>query len=95
MKATRNKTESPGSDQLHPKSYKWLATFLAEPLARLFYNSLATAVVPGDRKAAVTCPTFKKGDPEDVASYRPVSLTSVAYEVFERILKGVILAILS
>ncbi len=72
-----------------------LASLLPNPLADSFYNSLATAVVPGDWRAAVICPTFKKGDPEDVANYHPVSLTSVAYEVFERILKRVILAILT
>ncbi len=40
--------ESPGPDQLHSKMSKWLATFLAEPLADLFNNSPETAVVPGD-----------------------------------------------
>ncbi len=58
-------------------------------------DSLAIAVVPSDRKVALICPIFKKGDPEDVANYRQVSLTSVAYEVFERILKRLILAFLS
>ncbi len=51
--------------------------------------------MPGDRKAALVCPIFKKRDPEDVANYRPVNLTSVAYDVFELILRRVILAILS
>ncbi len=56
--------KNPGPDQLHPKLLKWLTTFLAKPLADLFNNSLAIAVVPGDWKAAVICPIFKKGDPE-------------------------------
>ncbi len=32
-------------DQLHPKMLKLLATFLVEPLADLYINSLATVVV--------------------------------------------------
>ncbi len=51
-------SKSPGPDQLHPMLLKWLA------LADLFNNSIATAVVPGDWKAAVICPIFKKWDPE-------------------------------
>ncbi len=62
---------------------KWCATFLAEPLADLFNISFETAVVLGDWKVAVICPTFKKGDPEDVANFRLVSLTSVVCKVFE------------
>ncbi len=83
--STLDTSKNAGPDQLHPKLLKWLATFLAEPLADLFNNSLATAVV-----AAVSCPMFKKGNPGGVANYRPVSLTLVLCKVFERILKRVI-----
>ncbi len=62
---------------------KWLATFLAEPFADLLNNSLATAVVPGDWKVAVICPVFKKGDPDVVANYRPLSWTSIVCKVFD------------
>ncbi len=88
-------SKSPGPDQLHPKFRKWLATFLAEPLADLFNNSLATAVVPGDWKAPVICPIFKKEDPVDVPNYRPVSLTSIVCKFFKRILKRTIFSFLS
>ncbi len=54
-------SKSPGPDQLHPKLIKCLATFLAEPLADLSINCIATAIGPGDWKAAVICPIFKKG----------------------------------
>ncbi len=45
--STLDTSKSPGPDRLHPKLLEWLATSLAEPLADLFNNSLATAVVPG------------------------------------------------
>ncbi len=76
-------------------SYSLTTTFLAETLAYLFNNSLATTVVLGDWKAAGTCPIFKKGDPEDVVNYLPMCMTSVVCKVFERILKRAILSLLS
>ncbi len=51
--------------------------FLAETLADSLHNSLTTADAQSNWKAAVICPIFKKGDPKDVANYRPVSLISV------------------
>ncbi len=81
--------------QSHPTAHSLTTTFLAEPLAYLFNNSLATAVVLGDWKAARICPIFKKGDPEDVVIHRPVSTPSVVCKVFEQILKRAILSLLS
>ncbi len=73
---------------MHPRLVKWLATFLAEPLANLFSNNPATAVVPGDCKVAVICPIFKKGAPEGVAYYHPVRLILIVSMVFEQIKKA-------
>ncbi len=95
MLSTLETSKIPGVNQLHPNLLKCLATFVAEPLADIFNNSFATVVVPGDWKAAVTCPIFKKGDPEDVANYRSVSLASVVCKIFERIIKRAMLSFLS
>ncbi len=53
----------------------------------LFNNSLATVNTLRDRKAAIVCPIFPKGDIEDDVNYRPMSLNLVACKVFEQILK--------
>ncbi len=63
--------------------YACLLTFLAEPLSKLFANSLRTAVVPTDWRLVIICPVHKKGDAEDVSNYRPVSLTSMICKIFE------------
>ncbi len=52
-------------------------------------------MVPADWRLAIICPIHKKGDPEDVSDYRPVSLTSIICKIFERILKRALLSFLS
>ncbi len=59
--STIDTSKSPGPDELCPKLIKWFVTFLAEPLADLFNNCIATTIGPGDWKAAVICQIFKKG----------------------------------
>ncbi len=78
-------SRSPGPDQLYPKLLKWLTTFLTMPLEDLCNNSILTVVVPSDWKVVVICPIFTMGEREDVAIYRPVSLSSLVCKVFERI----------
>ncbi len=56
-----------------------LADFLAEHVTALYYGE-----GPQDCRLAIICPIFKKGDPEDAANYRPVSLTSVLCKIFEK-----------
>ncbi len=52
-------------------------------------------MVPTDWRLAIICPIHKKGDPEDVSNYRPVSLTSLICQIFERILKRALFSFLS
>ncbi len=76
-----------GPDDLHPFMLQFLADFLAEPITALYNKSLQSGEVPQDCRKAIICPIFKKGDPEDAANYRPVSLTSVLCKIFEKLLK--------
>ncbi len=87
-------SKSPGPDQMHFILVKWLVTFLAKPSEDLFYNSFATADVPGDWKTTVFCAIFRKVDPEDVAKYYAISMASVVCKVFIRILKRAMLSFL-
>ncbi len=59
---------------------------LAEPLAAIFKESLATGILPETWKTADIVPIFKKGSSGIPGNYRPVSITSSVCRVFERIL---------
>ncbi len=49
-----------GPDDIHPQMVRRLADFLAEPLSRLFVNSLTTVMVATDKCLAIICPIHKK-----------------------------------
>ena len=51
--------------------------------------------MPGDWKLANITPILKKGIDSDVSNYRPISLTSVFCNLFERLLHGKMLDYLS
>jgi len=82
---------SSGPDGLPTIYYKKLAVVLALPLSIIFQASLRLGNVPNDWRCAIIKPIFKRsGKNCDPASYRPVSLTSVACKVMEKLLKVVI-----
>ena len=51
-------------------------------LFQLIYN---TCILPTEWKAANIVPMHKKGPKDDIENYRPISLTSLVMETFERI----------
>ncbi len=63
------------------------ADILAERITALYNKYLQSGEVPQDWLKAITCPVFKKGDPDDAANCCPVSLTSVLCKKFEKLLK--------
>ena len=80
-------TKAAGPDGIHPSILKPLAEQLAEPLARLFNESLAQGQLPNDWLLATVIPIHKGGDRRACSNYRPVSLTSVVLKMMEKILR--------
>ena len=70
-----NSNKSQVVDEIHPRLLKELSSVIAEPLAKLFQNSLVQGVVPKDWREANITALFKKGCKSASQNYRPVSLT--------------------
>ena len=80
--------KSPGPDGLHPKALKELAQTITKPLTKIFNLSLSTGKVPDVWKVGNITALFKKGDKALPGNYRPVSLTSVACKLLEKIIRS-------
>ena len=52
----------------------------------LISSCIATYFFPPSLTQAIVTPIFKRGDPLDVANYRPISNLSNVSKIFERIL---------
>lgn len=85
-----NTQSAPGPDELHPLILKQLADIIAEPLSLIYRKSLEEARLPTQWKIGVVKPMFKGGDKKVPSNYRPVTLTSVACKVMERIIRETI-----
>ena len=82
-----NKYKSCGPDNIHPHLLKEAAPSLCLPLSIIFKDSLEKGETPVDWKTANITPIFKKGDRNNPANYRPVSLTSQVCKVLESIVR--------
>ncbi|XP_040077804.1 uncharacterized protein LOC120849653 [Ixodes scapularis] len=85
-------SQGAGPDGVHPMLLKACSERLSTVLARLFANFLQAGSVPSQWKLARVTPVHKgNGSPtSSVASYRPISSTSVVCRTMERILKGAV-----
>ena len=81
-----NKSQRP--DCLHPKALKELKSVLTKPLTRIFNASKEKAKVPEIWKIGNVVALFKKGDKSDPGNYRPVSLTSIACKMMEKLVRN-------
>ena len=72
-----NSSKALGSDELHHRVLKELATQLGLVFAHLFQQSIDTGEIPKDLSLANIYPLFKKSDGSLACNYRPVSLTCV------------------
>ena len=74
-----------GPDGLSARILSECADELAVPLTKLCVLSLSQGKFPTIWKKAHVAPVYKKGDREDPANYRPVSLLSICSKVLERV----------
>ena len=85
---------APGPDSLTPFFLKNIVASIANPLCKLYNCFLAEGFIPNEWKVAYIIPIYKKGDPQNPANYRPVSLTSVLCKILERIVRQQMLSYL-
>ena len=65
---------------------KVLKSALSTPLTILFNTSFLSGTVPHDLKLANVIPVFKKGSQTCLSNYRPISLLSIFYKLFEKLM---------
>lgn len=81
------KGSSPGSDYVHYDMVKHLTNTGIKELLILYNTILSTGTFPKCWKTAIVIPVKKIGkDPNQINSYRPISLLNVLGKLFERII---------
>eukprot|EP00057_Strongylocentrotus_purpuratus_P014910 XP_011669384.1 PREDICTED: uncharacterized protein LOC105440656 [Strongylocentrotus purpuratus] len=81
-----NPRKAMGPDNISGKLLRNCARELATPFRLLFQTSLDRKVVPVCWKTSTIIPVAKKSRPSELNDYRPVALTPIAMNSFERII---------
>ena len=87
-----NPSKALGTDELHPRVLKELATEFGPVFAHLFQQSIDIGEIPREWSLANICPLYKKSDRSLACNYRPVSLTCVPCKLLEHIVCSNIMA---
>ena len=73
------KNKSPGLDELTIEFYQTFWPVVGNLLINVFNQSYENGNLPDTQMKAVMSLIFKKDDEENIANYRPISLTKVDY----------------
>ena len=76
--------KSPGYDDINFNVVKKCFGEINEPLKHLFNLSLENGIFPENMKIVKVIPLFKNGDPENITSYRPISVLPCFSKMLER-----------
>lgn len=79
--------KAPGIDGVGSFTIKIVLKSILKVLTYLINLSLSTGRFPESLKMAVIIPIFKKGDPQSVNQYRPISLISSFSKIYEKCMK--------
>ena len=77
--------KSPGPDHIAPCILKSCALELAPSLTHMINKSFSVGLLPDEWKHADITPLHKKGSKSSRENYRPISLTSIACKIGEKI----------
>ena len=75
-----------GYDEISTKVLQISAPFISSPLCYISNKSMLSENFPATLKYATEKPLLKKGNKEDVANYRPISLLTSFSKVSERLI---------
>lgn len=78
--------KSPGSDHITNDAIKIGQDILARPLTNLFNQILENTETPTQWSESNIILLYKKGDPENISNYRPISLLPSIYKLFSTII---------
>ena len=81
LKSSKNKKQ-PGPDDLQMELLKWLNAANRQLLLRLINSWWQSKEAPTELFLARVVPLFNKGDTNNAANYRPISLLSSLYKVY-------------
>jgi hypothetical protein len=79
-------SRSSGPDGFSSLLFKKLSPALTEPLSLLYSSFMSVGQVPSSWTHAIVTPIYKGGSASELSNYRPISLTSVACKIMERII---------
>lgn len=80
------KEKSPGSDGITNEILKTGSTTLTAHLTELFNLIIETGETPAQWSESDIILIYKKGDPNDIGNYRPISLLPTIYKLFSSII---------
>ena len=78
-------SKSTGPDGLSARFLKAISNEIAEPLTRLYNDSLRTGIIPSDWKKSHITPVHKGGAEDDPTNYRPIAVVSIIAKILEKI----------
>ena len=85
VSSLKNK-KSPGYDHVTNELITIFIAGIVIPLAHIFNLSMANGIVPMKMKIAKVVPIFKKGDPQLLNNYRPISLLTSFSKLLEKLI---------
>jgi hypothetical protein len=77
---------SHGYDGITTKMLKASAPYVCSPLNYICNKSIRSGTLPSRLKYSIVKPLFKKGDRDNMANYRPISLLTSFSKIFQKIM---------